>query len=366
MNYRRTTSVFIAALTLFTLDGAIHVRAAEVTLDDVLRVWKKREEATRTFRFETTDDHLEVKGMPRPVRTSGLRILTVDGVKMKHEIIGDAWNGIDAAIPMHQITSLNGEHERDLRKLERNDDLLHSTGWIRKGDRHGDVGNIFISPILRHYRPIGSTFQDIKLDKLRVAGTDTLDGVPCVILEETGQPGRIAKYFVAPEREMAILRYERTFHGRKTSQAEIAYQHDPKHGWVPERWSAALFEKGDTLMSSGSHTVTHFEINATYSKEMFDVVFPPGTEVFDRVANKNFVIKADASWREVLPTEQKAKYTELMNSNTGDAVDRGKEEGSGISRIVLVIALVVLVVGVVALAVRKGRLSWGFPLTQGS
>ncbi len=318
----RTQPFSIAAFALFAVGSATSVQAAEVTLDDVLRVWKKREEATRTFRFETTDDHLEVKGMPRPVRTSGRRILTVDGVKMKHEMIGDAWNGIDAAIPMNQISAFDGEHERDLRGLERNDDLLHSTGWIRKPDRHSDVGNIFISPILRHYRPIAATFADIKLDKLRVAGTDTVDGVPCVILEETGKPGRIAKYFVAPGREMAILRYERTFQGRRASQAEIAYMRDPKHGWVPDRWSAAIFERGDTLMSSGSHTVTHFEINVTYSKEMFDVEFPPGTEVFDRVANKNFVIKADASWREVLPAEQKAKYTELMNSNTGELIGR--------------------------------------------
>jgi hypothetical protein len=65
-------------------------------------------------------------------------------------------------------------------------------------------------------------------------------------------------------------------------------------------------------------------VNIVVPSGTFDVEFPPGTELYDRVTRKLYVITEEGRKREVLESEQArgAKHLELMRTTTGNAAKR--------------------------------------------
>ena len=351
-----------AAAILVSLAGCVTLASAAdaVKLDDIISVWRKREEATRSLRIEMASDYLMVKGPPKAIPPNKERwLVAIDGIKMRYERVGEVWTEqIQANAPDTMIAVFDGSTTKALHKRERADDILHSQGWIFKQTKHQDAENVYLSPIIRHFRPLSPTFDAIQFDKLQLADADDpVDGIACARLEETHPNGKVIRYWVALDQQMSIVRWAGTINGNPSARLEASFKRDAALGWIPNRWSVTrLANEGKTVLDSATTSVTKAEINIRIPGEDFDMVFPTGTEVFDRVEEKTYIMKSDAVRREVLPSEQRrgATYSELAQTTPGNAA-REQDTGGSASMTIVLAALLVLAIAGVAVLVFKRR-----------
>jgi hypothetical protein len=273
-------------------------------LEEVLKVWREREEATRSFRFVISEDYVighgtagpvegpEPSGPPEDAKAKRRTTLTVDGDLMRIERLGQSWIASALALtPSTYISTFDGT----LNKSFYQD--VNARGFVSRRDKHGDAGNVYLSPVLRHFRPLSPVFGVFKLDRLKVVSTDAvLNDTRCIVLEEPQPDGlRVRKYWVAPEQAMAIIRYEGTFKGHPEVQADVTFKHDDKHGWVPHRWHAARFAEHERILSSGESVVADFDLNPKVPAQSFELDFPPGTTVSDATARRMYTVPL-AEW----------------------------------------------------------------------
>ncbi len=295
------TVVYPLAIVAFALSRIAPLAAQEVkTLEDVLRVWREREQATRSLEFDIASDFLTGIGPSKPTKEKERRVLVIDGSKMRHQRIATVWNdAVDAGVPEVTTSVFDGSMKKSLYHPDRSDHLVFPLGWIYKSKEHSDINSIYLSPILKHYRPLALGI--IKIDGLRLASTDeTVDGIPCVLIEEAlPESARIAKYWVAPGQDMAIVRFTRQFRGKDELHLEASFKKNPVHGWMPHRWIAARYGTGRKVIDSTTEVVTTSAINTKVSAELFDLTFPPGTVVYNGVIKQNFIAQDDGTLRPV-------------------------------------------------------------------
>jgi hypothetical protein len=86
-------------------------------------------------------------------------------------------------------------------------------------------------PLLFAVRPLNSAVSPTAR-VCRVVNEDAVaDGVHCVEIH-TVDAGQSESYWIDPKRDDVVVRWEGGVLG-----VSIDYQHDPKHGWLPSRWS---------------------------------------------------------------------------------------------------------------------------------
>jgi hypothetical protein len=73
--------------------------------------------------------------------------------------------------------------------------------------------------------------------------------------------------------------------GTTWMQADMQYEKDPKVGWYLQRWTLAF--PGRNL--SSTNVVTRMKLNEPVDPNVFKLVFPPGTEVYDRLTGAEYV-----------------------------------------------------------------------------
>jgi hypothetical protein len=307
-----------------------------VSVDEVVRVWRARETATRSLRFEMAGQYRQkTDSLAGPealeyTETSERRLVVIDGSNMRHErAIAATWhNGARALLPVTVIAVSDGKIAKVLDQQNRNDDVVHSEGFIRDGRKpHRDANNLFLSPIIRHFRPTSPAFSAIRVNGLTVSNQDSMaGGMRCVLLEEAlpdGQRRRL--HWVAPEQDMAIVRSAGYLGRTLEHQVDASFKRDAVFGWIPDRWNVVLFFEKETIASSAASTVTSRDVNPQVSAETFDIKFPPGTQVFDKLSHTSFVVRDDSSHRQIRRRDvaRKLTYSQLMNPDfePDDAAD---------------------------------------------
>lgn len=342
-----------ALLIVAGLIGAFPVGAEDnrATLDSIVKAWRNRESASRSFQFELADEYITGKGslMGEPqtdVTSSESRRILVDGDNMRYERVGLTL-AEKRLIPVKYVSTHKLMTNKSLYERDKNEDETHSRAYIRTSNKHSDSNNLYISPISRHYRAL--TVGAISPAKLRIVTEDaSIEGVRCILLESPGPGARRDRFWVAPDQDMAILRYVRYITEDVLEyQLEASFKRGPVHGWVPDRWRAVRFgDDKKRVLDSCSTRVIAFGINISVEESSFDIVFPPGTEVFDKRSNTSEIVKLDGSSRKVLGVERErgAKYSELIETDTGRA---GLKSGLTFSswRLVAVIAAALTVIG---------------------
>ena len=289
-----------AALTAVAILGPAHGVAAEPeTLETVFAVWRKREADTKSVKVVTTEDSHTGEGVGLDGEALGgtqkMRcVVIIDGTNMRYERVGEA-TVAGREKPDHWTTFevIDGQHSKVLSLIERDHKALHSNAWISRAEKHPSVHNIYLRPVLWHYRPLSPAFGVFNLDALKLVSTEEkVAGVRCILLEEPfGLPGGIRKYWVAPEQDMAVIRVVATWDDALNHQVDISFEKDAKKGWIPASWKATrLAKKATRILDAGTDKVTEIEINPRVPPSTFDIEFPPGTEVYNHVTRKTTVI----------------------------------------------------------------------------
>ena len=294
---RPLVHMLVGLLALAAFGRPSATAAEPTTLEKVLAVWREREEATKSLWVVIDEQyfsraHFDLEG--RPIGGRGEkhnRLIAIDGIAFRHERNGELWPpGPDTPAYQTQISAFNGQLQKDLSYIGRDGRRSLDYGHIRHRDRHTDLGNGYLSPILMHYRPLSPKFIVFDLDKLAVVSEDErVNGIKCIVLEEKDE-FRVNRRWVAPERDMGVVRFRSHFRGRLAAEADVTFKHDARLGWYPASWSAATYIR-DSVHSSGTQTVEKIELNLDLPASVFDVEFPPGTEVYDHTTRRKFVAK---------------------------------------------------------------------------
>lgn len=122
----------------------------------------------------------------------------------------------------------------------------------------------------------------------------TISGISCAELESSRGAGVTEHFWIDPARDHVVVRYNLIEAGTIASQVDIDYQADATVAWTPARWRLAQMRKGK-FVKSDQITVTKFEINPRLQPRDFEIKFPAGTKVFDRVQSKRYLMQPDGS-----------------------------------------------------------------------
>jgi hypothetical protein len=220
------------------------------------------------------------------VKTNLQAVLTIDGTKVRHERVGPVWDDLlGAAVHANVVEAFDGKIGKTL------SEATSKQGWISAQEMHQNANNIHLVPVLRHYRHLSPAFGLCDPDCLRIVSTDeSLRGVACILLEEV-RPNWSRKYWVAPEQEMSIVRYVSMQRGQVTAESDVSFRKHALHGWLPVHWNASVYVNGGKKVSSCTTTVAAFEINLDVPESKFDIAFPTGTEVYDRINKRTYVVE---------------------------------------------------------------------------
>lgn len=291
---RAALATVAAGLCLFFAKALL---AEEETLKEIFDVWIKREVATSSVKFVMTENYITGKGTigggpPRDIETKLRRVVVLEGENMRHERAGDVW-GLGRVEPYSRLAVNDGDRSKNLTV-----NALYSVGRTENQPQHDDVKSACLRPILWHYRPLAPKFGVFAIGKLKIVSRkEMLDGTRCILLEEpTEFPGRVWRYWVAPDKEMAVIRRVLVEGAIVRDQTDVTFKRDPKHGWMPSSWKTVHFKRktGETF-SAAKLAVVESDVNYAVPAGTFDIVFPPKTKVFDLIGRETYRVKPDGS-----------------------------------------------------------------------
>lgn len=268
------------------------------TLETVLAVWRKREAGAKTVKVVMAEESMtgETIGLEGELvggTAKMQRVIVLDGTNMRHERAGQMWNrGSKEPDQVTDLSVIDGHRAKELSKVGRDDGASRSNGRISNRDKHRDVLIVHMSPVLRHWRPLSPALNPFKVDELKLVSTEEkIGGDRCILIQEPyGMFGGIRKYWIAPGKDMAIVRTIVLRGETLLNEVNVSFKDDAKLGWVPEKWKSTSYRNDGRAMHSATHTVTDIEINLDVPPGTFDIVFPPGTEVYDSIAKAKFFV----------------------------------------------------------------------------
>ena len=132
--------------------------------------------------------------------------------------------------------------------------------------------------------------------KWKVGNTSkVIQGRICRALTRVGPDGK-ESYWFDPSRGDVVLLYEIAANGVVVLRQEIFYGTDLKYGLIPSRWTTFAY----ALREFSFVTVQNYEINKEWDDNVFDITFPPGTEVRDDLKNRIYRLEKDGTERDVV------------------------------------------------------------------
>ena len=139
------------------------------------------------------------------------------------------------------------------------------------------VNTLDYRPLLFALRPLGPQFGSFHPDECRLgAETSFVNGVQCVLVQETRAAGGTSACWIDPQREFAVVRCVESQNGTTVAQFDIRYELDPEHGWVPSSWTT-LYPAQKPSFRHASATVTKYRINEPADPKAFEVSLPAAT-----------------------------------------------------------------------------------------
>lgn len=144
------------------------------------------------------------------------RTIVVDGDRMRHVRVGDAWDdAADGFVPETMTSVSDGTIARSLHRCGINGDE-RLVGFIHSHPFHPDRSCLYLGSILAHYRPFGPGLGSFTTARWELVNpVAPLNGSSCILIREGKDTDlRYTELYVDPGKDYALVRYRRHFHGR--------------------------------------------------------------------------------------------------------------------------------------------------------
>jgi len=215
-------------------------------------------------------------------------------------------------------------------------EIKHASGRI-EGPRGQwrDLQTFGFRPIILACRPLQTGLCDLGSDEFTLAATDAMiDGHRCAVLKasEAEPPFHEETYWLYRDRDWVIVKYQSSYRASQqkgttgqTTTANVSYQNDALHGWVPSAWRTE-WQNPDTgtIYNVVEAKVVKYAFNQEIPSDLFNLPFPPGTFVRDNTqGNPSVYWVAMPGGRKHVLTEVQRKanvsYEELLKAEPAAA-----------------------------------------------
>jgi hypothetical protein len=307
----------IAVFTVFNVvlllsQGFSEVCAEEVTIEDVLQMWSAREAATETCKVHWLETvarraiNPETRELDVPVvEEREVKLWIGNGPNVRYESIPvrDATEQGDSLVrPGLAVSTFDGRHNWYYTAATGPDD--HHRGLVFEAEAYDEIMNYHLHAVMLCCRPslvVASSWSAnddsglVKHDAtLRIVERDaTFAGRSCLVIESTvdGPVAIMNQYWVDIERDGLILQHIGGTPGNASTRLTIEFEHDNEEEWVPASWDAQFLN--GTMSTSAS--VVDITLNDAVSADMFEIAYPPGTVVADRVRGEQLRVLPDGT-----------------------------------------------------------------------
>lgn len=206
---------------------------------------------------------------------------------------------------------------------------------------HRTVWNFtaFDQPVLMAHGlfPLSGVFEHRNLRGLSVdhltlqsVGTARIDQRVCWVARalppgsDRAEPG-YDQFWIDPQRQSAVLRWERYFRGKIYARLEIDYQ-ETAHGWLPRGWKTTWYKAEvdpPTVVSMYRTIVEELKVNESPKRSEFEMPLKPGMLILDKTADyRTYRVAADGKTLEDFrprnappPAQKGSTYTTLLIVN---------------------------------------------------
>lgn len=351
-------------------------------LDEIIKIWKERQQRVRTVHFEWTESRTYGKNSlpsmrlpgpgggpvakpgptpPEVVTHEDKQTLSLDGDSMRYSSDGPQWSANhERFFNKSYVSVFDGKDSKNYfsnpKDGERPDpDTEYKSGYVDKEMRNQDVTNYSVWPILLTYRPLHPVMGRIVPREWAVAGQEgVIQGKKCIVIEKR-ESDSTETCWVDMSQEASILRYDRSVQGGWFISLKITYRADPSSGFVPSGWKITTLKPGGKFDKGGLTTVKRSEINLSLPPETFQFSFPPGTLVQDYKNDVKYIELEDGGRRIITPEELArvgGRYQEFLATESGMA---GVPPRPGWKRFLLTAIVVGAIIFLAGLAVWRKR-----------
>ncbi len=298
---------FVGLLTIAALPRAQPVVAADGSqvVQEVFAAWSARQERVRSAKFEwkqetiqpyvTFDGEAADGSSPKQGDTTIVHqssTLRLDGDRFDSRIT------TPDAVRLNQVPYLRCSFDGSVSQRfnqARTADLL-SSGIVTGVAHDYGTDSIDLQPLLLTYRPLHPTMLNLRAeDYLLAEKRGTIDGRSCYIIDEKESGPIRNSYWIDVERDCIVLRSISTVNGKDSILQDISYRQDSRHGWIPANWRTVFTREDGSFGLSKTHKMMDYAINEPIPLAEFQIEFPVGTSVTDRVAGRTYVVER-SSW----------------------------------------------------------------------
>jgi hypothetical protein len=340
-----------------------------LSMTEIIRSWKARQDLVRTVRFSFDDRHSFNRAATNPdpkaiTAANDIEIvntkesISIDGGKVAYSTKPDG--GVDSAeVTVAFLTAFNGSVTRRYFGGE------VPSGSIAGTKNSPDACNVSIKAVFLAFRPLQFDLSQIPIEQLQIQPQrGMLEGRACAILTEPNRVGASRSVWVDPSRDNAIVRFVESVDGIETIRINITHDRDSMYGWIPAHWDMVwLSSKRQILLESGTYTRTNYAINTPIPPDEFAPAFPPGTWVTDEDKHLQYIVREHSQADRIVTLEESrhAGYQEILATETGMA---GLPEHTWLIRwfvfgtgLILVLALLLFVTYRRRQGIGRGRLN---------
>ena len=326
-----------------------------VTAEAIVAAWQRRQDKVQSLKVEWTERQTYPKGsISKGIPQRWKDKAALEGKPNLFDLFAPAE---DTTIEVHATVLLDGakmryEHDRQQFSFEtKKFELIpyvstfdgttaklfnpqgglmdhYPVGQIQDIKRNFDTNNLFVKPVIQHFRGIHPQMLMHEAEDLKITGRRVvIDGRACVEIDWVKRRSDTVtnRLWLDPARDFAMARYAILYDGRPAYKIDVRYRADPDVGWAPSEWEVVLFFDDGSVEESVRSTVTAFAINLPLPASEFDVEFPLGSFVDDVPNKTKHVIKYTGQKRVIERNELSGAegYERWMETDQGEAVPGG-------------------------------------------
>lgn len=305
----RAATLFGPALTAavtcpIAIGLLVQFAAAAAPMNEIEGAWQRKQSAVTSARFVWKTTRTDTKGaytsavrrvdpdteaFPPQDTTYSLREeIVFDARRGRHTTKGQAWDfSGKRLVPRDDVRVLGADSVATL--SDSIEGIRGKQGAIYQRD-HPFLG-ITARPVIYCLRAFAPNFGGVQSGSLSFEGNVEINGIDVVLLHD--QQG--LKFYVDPSRDYVVLRHSGIRPGGEPRfQLDIDYDREESIGWIPSGWR--LIEYGDegNARIVMSCEVVDYSLNEPLSEDLFEIIFPEGTRVFDQRTRRDYVVGSSA------------------------------------------------------------------------
>jgi hypothetical protein len=231
--------------------------------------------------------------------------LVLDGVKVRYEENHPSVRQYHAVlVERHSIHVFDGSLVKNLWPRGLSGEADHPLGQINADPHLSGLKFHVMDPFTIAVRSFHPLHRPSPFNGMKPSGESLMiDGAPCEEWVHTDSEGNSVTFWLNPAQDYVVRRIGHQSKHTLTDQTEIHYRRESV-AWIPDSWVRTEYRSDGSVRVTTKVDVLEVRLNDPQPGELFDVAFPPGTDISDNRDNKYFQVQPDGSFSEVGPNGQ--------------------------------------------------------------